>query len=477
MRKALIAFCLLFTLCVGGAVAVAVDVNSVRDQVIFTEEVVFGDKTAVEGLTVKAEAALDDGRLHWHSTYTIGAENETDTEYFFSAKRPDRPVNYEPSGLMINSQSRHSYWDWDQAESAEELSGVARAYWELFQNAPDGEEVSRTVRMADYDDYYPFNISVDLPNYYMDWNGKDDWNIGTPVTEEQMENMEQLYHTLSECLKIPVLPTETMEIHLTRNGDHVNSWGSGMGEGEWYEPWCYSTVTEDACYFIVWNRTGEDNLMDMSQLSKGYGIYRIPYAYSEEDFITMTAPEKLEMVYPLDEESEVCWLDTTTDGSRLILLTGETNGDYLLRIIDCASMETLQEQVLYNEKEHTTSVRDCRENYILLCSSDGGIILFEEKGDGTFTRKLDLDLTEEEMLSGGFHTTHWDGERLVLAYPLTFLDYDDNENCGFGVAVYDESGALFGGKYRSSLDTKTFSWHSGANCYLWSNDCLHISWK
>ena len=479
MRKALIAFVLLFTLCIGGAVAVAVDVNSVRDQVIFTEEVVFGDKSAVEGLTIRAEAALDNGHLNWNSTHTIGAENTTDTEYFFSAERPDRPVNYEPFGLMLSNSGVRAHWDWDEAESADELSGLSLAYWELMQCAPDGEEVERTIRLADYYDYYPLEISVELPNYYMDiTDSRYDKSYGTPVTEAQLDNMKQLYEALTDCLKIPVLPHETMEISLTRSGDHVYSWGSGSGAGERYHSYSLSAVTDDAFYFTIYNRSNEDNLMDMSRLAGGFGIYRVPYRYSETDTTTMTEPDKLEMVYPLDEECVVSWLATTTDGSRLILITQEVNGDYLLRIIDCFSMEILQEEVLYNEEEeYGPYAHDCREDYILIRTSNGGIILFEEVGDGTFTRKLDLNPTEEEMLSPGFHTTHWDGERLVLAYPLSYLDNDDNENCGFGVAVYDESGALFVGRYRSSLDTRTWAWWSGDNCYLWSDDCLHILWR
>lgn len=474
MRKALIAFCLLFAFSMGGVAAVFQSVNAVRDQVVITEEVLFGDKADVEGLTIRADAALDNGHLNWNTTHTIGTHSSTVTEYFFSPEAPERSADYAPQGVRLNNHSEYMVDDWQDAESAGELSGLALAYWELMQVAPDGEEISRTIRLGDYCDYYSLGITVELPNYYLD----DSWGrYQSGVTEGQVENMKRLYAALEECLKIPVLPDETLEIHLTRSGDHVYSWGSGSGAGERYNPWCLSAVTEDACYFAIYNYSTENNLMDMSQLAGGFGIYRFPYRYSGENTVTMTEPDKLEMVYPLDEESALSWIDTTTDGSRLILVTREKNGDFLLRIIDCSSMETLQEEVLYNEAECAPYTHDCRDDYIIIRTTEGGLILLEEVGDGTFERKLDLDLKEEEMLSYGFHTTHWDGERLVMVYPLSYLDNQDNDNCGFGAAVYDESGVLFIGKYRSSLDTKTYAWYHGENCFLWSNDCLHVSWK
>ena len=49
MRKALIAFCLIFVLALGGIIAIHAEVNEVRDQVVITEEIIYGDKSAAEG--------------------------------------------------------------------------------------------------------------------------------------------------------------------------------------------------------------------------------------------------------------------------------------------------------------------------------------------------------------------------------------------------------------------------------------------
>lgn len=475
MRRALIAFTLLFLLAAGGVAAVHMTVNEVRDQVVITEEVLFGDKAAAEGLTILSEAALDDGRLNWDTTYTIGSQPETHTDFEFRTEREDRAVTFEHSGLMLSGYHNRYSGDWRDSTDGAGLSGLNLAYWELMQDTPVGEEGKRDIRIADYYDYYPFEIVIELPNYYLHVSFGE---ISMAVSQEQHDNMAQVHEKLKQYLKIPVLPTETMEISLTRTEYGVGGWGSGTGDGERYESYAKRTVTDEACYFVPNNRTNEDNLVDFSHVPGGYGIHMLRYRYREGDTITMVDADSLSMVYPLDEESRVLWFDHTTGNDRLLLVTLEESGETLLRVIDCDGMETVQEIVLYEKDEvRTFGVAECIDNFVLLRANDGWITLLEERGDGTFDVAIDIPVTEEQQVSYGFHTVHWDGEKLVLAYPWARIDWQSQENCGFGVAVYDKTGALFVGKYTSSLDTKTYHYYSGDNCFLWSEEPLHISWK
>ena len=65
----------------------------------------------------------------------------------------------------------------------------------------------------------------------------------------------------------------------------------------------------------------------------------------------------------------------------------------------------------------------------------------------------------------------------MLACLWDQIDWQTGDNCGFGVGVYDKTGALFVAKYTSSLDTKTYSPYDGNNCFLWSENPLRISWE
>ena len=476
MRKALIAFCLLVALAVGGIIAIHADVNEVRDQVVITEEVLYGDKSAAEGLTILAEAELNDGVLNWNTTYTIGEEPKTHTDFEYVDHRRTRPVDYEPSGLMLSDARNYHSSDWTRSGDGSGLSGLDLAYWELMQDTPVGEEGERIIRVIDYYDYYPLQPELELPNYFMNyWFGE----INQSVSLEQQENMEQVFQNLTDYWKIPVLPSETMSINLSRRDESgVGGWGSGTGNGVRYDMMAHTTVTDNACYFVMNNRATDDRIMDFSHVPGGYGIHMISYEYNPTESGTMVDPDSLHMVYPLDEESRVLWLDHTEENDRLLLATLEGNGDTVLRVIECGSMKTLQELTIYEAEQYETFlVADCMDDIVLFRSNNGWTTLLEERDDGTYDVVIDIPVNEEQQASYGFHTVHWNGEKLVMACPLSQADWQSGDNCGFNVAVYDKNGALFVGKYTSSLDTKTYSYYSGDNCFLWNSNPLHISWK
>ena len=475
MRKALIAFVLMFVLAVGGIIAIHAEVNEVRDQVVITEEVIYGDKTAAEGLTILVQTAMDKGVLYWDTVYTIGEQPQTHTDFTYIPSHRASPVVYEPAGLLLEDERHHHSSDWTRASDALELSGIGLAYWELMQEIPAEEEVERTIRVADYYEYYPMHAELDLPNYYLSYFYGE---INASVSLKQHDNMVQVYHALTDYLKIPVLPTETMSINLRRSETGVTGWGSGTGGSVRYEPWAKTTVTDDACYFVVNNRATDDRIMDFSQVPGGYGIHMISYDYNPTEEGTMVDPDSLRMVYPLDEESRVIWLEHTKENDRLLLTTLEPGGETVLHVIKCGTMEALQEITLYQGADvESFHMAACEDDFVAIHSAGDRIILLEERSDGTYERAVDINLTDEQRVGYGFHTTYWDGEKLVLACPWEQIDWQSGDNCGFGVGVYDKTGALFVAKYTSSLDTKTYSPYSGENCYLWSDEPLHLSWK
>ena len=475
MRKALIAFVLMFVLAVGGIVAIHAEVNEVRDQVVITEEIIYGDKSAAEGLTVLAQAALENGHLNWDTTYTIGAQPQTHTDFTYSSEHRDRTVDYESAGMILSSDLHYVSSNWTRADDGGELFGIDLALWELMQDTPIGEEGKRTIRIADYYDYYPIQFELEVPNYNLhNYHGE----ITMARSPEQFDNMELVYDALENYLKIPVLSSETMSIELYRDEGGIRSWGSGTGGSVRYDAWAKTTVTDDACYFVVNNRATDDRVMDFSQVPGGYGIHMISYEYNPTEAGTMVDPDSLRMVYPLGEKSWVVWLEHTKDNDRLLLTTMDANGETVLSVIECSTMKTLQEITLYQGADvESFYMAVCEDDFVAIHSAGNRIILREERSDGTYDLAIDITVEDNQTVGYGFHTTLWDGEKLVLACPWDQIDWQTGDNCGFGVGVYDKTGALFVAKYTSSLDTKTYSPYAGENCFLWSEEPLHISWK
>lgn len=108
------------------------------------------------------------------------------------------------------------------------------------------------------------------------------------------------------------------------------------------------------------------------------------------------------------------------------------NDECLLRVIDCATMDTLQELVLYQVTEsRSPAVETLREGCIVLRTWDGGLIVLDENEQGLYDIAIDIPLTEEEQINSGVGATLWDGERLAMAVPLHSMHRDTEELSGF----------------------------------------------
>ena len=231
---------------------------------------------------------------------------------------------------------------------------------------------------------------------------------------EQHDNMVLVYQALTNYLKIPVLPNEMMSINLTRNGAGVSGWGAGTGGSVRYDTWAKTTVTDDACYFVVNNRATDDRVMDFSQVPGGYGIHMISYEYNPTEAGTMVDPDSLRMAYPLDDESWVVWLEHTKENDRLLLTTMDASGETVLSVIECSTMKTLQEITLYQGADvESFYMAVCEDDYVAIHSAGNRIILLEETSDGTYDLAIDITVENYQTVGYGFHTTLWDGEKPV----------------------------------------------------------------
>lgn len=469
MRKATLIVTLLAALGLGGMAALHLHVNGQRDQVVITEQVLCGDKAVAEGLEVTSVVDLD-RRLHWETVYTVGAQPETRTEFEFTEDQRLRPVAYEPAGIYVYDLTSTISDAWEEDEK--ELTGLAKAYQELFDETEPGTEGERDVRVADYLDYYPVSLSVELPNYDFDsrWDGFHASN------DEQKAEMMALDQALQDYIRVPVLENEYVEISVHKNGDGSRSgWGSGTTSStaghDRYDMTIYNALTDSACYFIVDNRSYRGEIVDFSGVQGGYGIHILPFTASESRY-TRVDVAGLSIAYPLDEASAVEWFDHTPDGERLLLCTREEDGSQVLRVIRAGTMEPLQELELTHDPELEFYHMDPEDGYLVLRSSDRDMVLLEEQPDGTYVRRFTVSETGNGTVDHnvGRGVTLWDGEKLVSVT-------EGSENCDFAVAVYDETGLRYCAGYRSSLDTGSYEFWEDMNCFLsYGDDSLKARW-
>ena len=135
-----------------------------------------------------------------------------------------------------------------------------------------------------------------------------------------------------------------MEISVGKStdGGWVSS-GSGSTESDRFDLYTVSAVADNACYFAFDAHTQLENLVDVSQIKDGFGIYCLPFDSTSEgeDSSFPLLTEKLATVYPLDPHERILNLTLSPDQSRLLLHT-QTDGMYVITVIDRDTMEAVQ---------------------------------------------------------------------------------------------------------------------------------------
>ena len=243
MRKATITMLLLLVMLIGGVCVAAAGVHAPHDQVVLEEHTVYGNLKEADGLDIQVQSAYGT-HLFWDTTHSTGTVNQTDTDFLFSAKDVHYEVPAEYQGIMLDNQIGYFY-----EPSAEEAHGVARAYRELAEKVPAGQEREGTIYLKDYTDTYPISVDVDFPGIgaALDWS----FQMNTPAEEyENMNEVQRDMLRLQEYFSIPVLEDETYVISVGKDDQgNVTHMSGGTGDGDSFWIRVINAIADDACYF------------------------------------------------------------------------------------------------------------------------------------------------------------------------------------------------------------------------------------
>ena len=471
MKKVLALIAVLLIASVGIFCAVGATVNKDKDTVVITENILYGDKSAAEGITIKNQTRYD-RHLFWDTTYTIGEPAKYDTEFWFSAVelRRNNPRNHMKIALEIDIA-----YGCDFYKPAEEQPGIERAYKELYDAAKPGEELKRVIRLKDYYEYYPIGIEIDLPDTY--WHGFAHENLHW--TEEH-NDYKYVWNAFNEFFKIPVPEDMIMEISISKghNSNESTGIGSSFVDKDSYYMSTVSTYSDSKCFFTINNRTNGGKSVDTSLIPGGYGIYAFSYGgEAKKKSKTGIDMDSLKMVYPLDEETVVVHLSMNTEKTKLLLLTNDGE-ELLLTIIDATTMTELQKLSLgagdlYEIREYGAEHEfyEGREfgSFIVLYLRGNKICLLVENKEGEYEHKFTVDSAEVKVMNSDFvywkyPSINYDGKRLVVVDYLFTGPYNNIPSCGYDVAVYEESGLTYYAEYGSSLSTHPYTDWYEENC-------------
>ena len=470
MKKALALALALFLVFGIWAAVLVKDQFARRDDVVFTENVILGDPSMVEGVQVEVTAEWDN-RLFWQSVYTAGEDPAMRTEYTFAERKiyPDPP--FQPSGVRMETVIE-PYIPYDIFENPDvQLDGIAQKYYDLAQRTPAGGYGEETILLSDCMEYYPLSLSIEVGEYRTIWSSE--WEQ-EHFTDAQWE----LYEIFSDYFKIPVLEGETYDIHLSKNetGD-VNTMGGGSGDADGYYMFTWSVVTEDACIFTFNTDTQLGNTIDTSHLPDGYGLYRMPYTYDGEDMETFSIGE-IEMVHPLETGITIEQINLIDRGSKVELITCEADSTTIVYyLFDAETMELLQ--TFSFDKNYLYYVYHNDAQGLTLLIFDDKLVLLQKNTEGLYDIVLDVENGADlfyEIFSNNLSFT-FDGENLLICTVLqTQRSYMEYESAGFTLAAYNSDGMYYLAKYESSLATGHDGMRYDYDCHVLDRNGLAVTW-
>lgn len=435
MRKTLIFTVLLALLAMGSIGYVAASIYPLRDQVTVweseSEGASCGDVSAADGLiaTLKADYYT---ALNWHTKVYLGNDlPHTTTDYVLGTS-----VQKTTSYLRERN-------DIDIRITVEDVVDHS-VFAYLTEGLEIGERREERIYLKEYADFFNIEVEILFPEVTYAWRPSD-----TTVGNETETALKALF---DENFRFPI----GENVSVVGHGD-VSQYGPGYGYGvnassETFGLDVKQVFCGDSAYF-TFNRNAEGyRNLDVSYLPQGYGIYCV------------TVPEDggqptLRNVYTLDPATEILKLALDEAGNVLAYIV--ENGILSVAVID-PTTNALRQQVELVDFPGGSSVWAAYEAdnaiAITLEAENYRIVLLTKGTDGLYQLHWNLSIPSANAYLLHHQDVSLSNYRYdfspVMAWNGTYLAFgiSTEYRSGFELALYEENGLAYSGKYLTSLN-------------------------
>ena len=460
MRKSLWIAVLVTVLCIGLGVTGFVRLNESGKQIQYEETVLFGDKSAINGLTVRHQlgAPTGSGYLYWDTAYRP-AEGISETDYIYREKKLETPVeNKEYLNIGVYSGGGiHTTGSIDLEKDGGEWAPVLL---DVAQHAGTELSYSEIVDLKDYFEYYPMSISVNIGTLQI-YSDSGMWD----------SDVEQWMKILQNEFRIPI-PEKSgyVKVEMFKRTDG-SVYAYSISPVESIPSFStYSLITEKDCYLLVERREKD---VDSSRVKQYWAIYRIPYETVEDaGSCEKTILHMEEMQKIASEDSGISFHKIRYDEKmdRIEIICGEGSGlrQPTLMVFDVKTGETVQAMTL-TESDDDTQIHEvyCHDDFIVITMRDlrqdgrRWFTLLSRGADGRYQIEFEGDFPEKEVTDNEIWlkiydpqyavSMDFDGERLVMGAIVNgYLDGSKQPGL-FQIIVYEAGELIFHGQYQSSL--------------------------
>ncbi|MDE5892088.1 MAG: hypothetical protein K2H45_04080 [Acetatifactor sp.] len=437
MKKSLLFSLFILVLAVFSLPAALVTVDSGKEKILISEEVLSGDPMEAAGITLKIPSHW--GRqLLWVTEYTIGSGKEAESRFYFSAK----PVYWGAADENAYAYLRFEIGADFQAAYAENSTALnwnndicSTIISEVAERAEIGKGYTETIRIGDYSPYFP--LSFEIEGHSVQYEG--DYN-------EACDYLREYFHISSAEDKMEVT------VELNGQGNVTNASARFIGSDE-----NISIVNaaaddgEEGLYYVYCLENTETG--EWADRDQNMGIFYFPYQEQESWwYVDLTQVKKL-----CDYPGSVIPLQMLIDNEEKILyLAVREQEDYSLLVYQLEEkIPVLMQQIpvnrdglpkiLPNAEESTD--RPEQPSFCRMSLEDGGILMTWE--DNAFSFIARENGQYRCWCSGVFpgapfpkeQVCIFNGEKLILAA------YESWDSTNVLLSVYDEQGQTYSGRY------------------------------
>ncbi len=417
------------------AIAAGFAVHNSAVELSIAEYTVYGDVNLAAGLKVNVSATYED-KLFWHSDFTPSEDVSLNTEHHIYLSKQSYDYDARSEGIILYLPSS-TFTSGHITEDFPHL--LEAAFLDHAENVSAHESYSADIYLKDYIDYY-----IPIIETYSDFSF----------------HMYNSFDLLAQDFKIPVLDDEqvTIEIEKDGEGNIVGAGYSSISEGYMGNMYAYSKANDEAVFFTFNLRNSEDEIMDSSELTYGYGIYKLPYTPSTSDYsLNRMYHYNTSLLCELPTEIRISDLLISDDDSKILLLSS-LDEIFTLKVIDTQNGEFLQEIILptgfEDESYHLVGYK---EDMLLLASNSKlALITLNDEGTYSLTFTSDLHSSRESLPMHNLDFAYdAKSDRIAIAGTAEVSAVDNNYYIytpNIELQIYTAVGLAYHGVFENSIN-------------------------
>jgi len=434
LKKSLIISCMLVLLAITGILGIGLYVGAQAEKVFLTEEIIIGEKSYAKDVSFQVNSHWDEKML-WEVHTDIGEETITETTFSFYPDGFSNKIEIE-SEVYFQYPGSFGYGSSAPLLGKDGVSDLPykKVFEAVAEKTNEGEEYTEIVNLAEYYEYFDLSLKAQSNAYLGHY-------MSDPETEEE-------YISKKIALRIP----EDLEFEATVkkeiDGEVYDVSGNIVGKD--FQVMSGGVVLEDGIYAYIYAKDATGIVPGISET--GYGIYRMPMLWGEDDIPILMA-ESMELFYPLEDEILIMKAD---ESEKILFLLIKRGNELLLQLIERESRKLQQEFELGIAGEHIACRKmEVTDEGVLLIMDDGRFYYAENNGE-SYEITVNHDMSGYDFYTenrwGTYDYAYKDGRLAFVWSNSDTRDYWYADCNSVYVFVLEGSEMRFLAHYKNSLD-------------------------